>query len=619
MSNLIFLLELNPLVDWIINIFRSLFAFFDMIFYSLITLLFRAVFNLANFELYGFYELFENRIYVILGIFMLFKVTVSMITYLVNPDKMADKEQGAAKLVTRIITVLVMLIALPTFFGLMTEAQNKLLPVIPRVITGYAVELKSDDVTGVSENMTMTLLRNFSSVKNECGGEDANEINTPSDLLNHVNDKCEGNDSIYKYDYFPVLSTLIGLIGCYVIFSLCISVAIRAFKLIILRMIAPIPVISYIDPKSAKDGAFSHWTKTFISTWAELFINLAIIYFIVYMIDMLTVDSTWATYFDKNITPLDQGLLLAFLIIGLLFFAKQAPKFIFDALGIKYKGNFTRMLGMGATALSGIGGAVGATAAAIKKSDKTPFQLMSAVSRGLFSGAGAMAAGGDALLGTDKPAFSTGMDATKKYQAKNMMNIRAGYGMGQKLLSGAKSMFGYDIDAEINNTQAIVDTSKRLKEYTMGEGAKYYSDEYLKLSAGGHNFSMYTRNDLLTEVSRARATGSDVQLLSDDGQLISFGVDSSYINQLTGDADEAVGTLYMDAVDTIQANGKTAFENKTGKTDSGALKAFRTSYANATGIDDDVVETHRISEIKKNQKSNETKVFNLKQEKGPNK
>ena len=73
------------------------------------------------------------------------------------------------------------------------------------------------------------------------------------------------------------------------------------FKLIILRMIAPIPVISYIEPKSAKDGAFSHWTKTFISTWAELFINLALIYFIVYMIDMLTVSDTWQMYFNKNI------------------------------------------------------------------------------------------------------------------------------------------------------------------------------------------------------------------------------------------------------------------------------------------------------------------------------
>lgn len=35
---------------------------------------------------------------------------------------------------------------------------------------------------------------------------------------------------------------------------------------------------------------------------------------------------------------------------------------------------------------------------------------------------------------------------------------------------------GYDIDNDINHTQAIVDTSKQLKEYAMGEGAKYYSD-----------------------------------------------------------------------------------------------------------------------------------------------
>ena len=55
-----------------------------------------------------------------------------------------------------------------------------------------------------------------------------------------------------------------------------VDVAIRAIKLGILRIIAPIPIISYVDPKSAKDGSFNNWLKALISTFAELFIKTAI-------------------------------------------------------------------------------------------------------------------------------------------------------------------------------------------------------------------------------------------------------------------------------------------------------------------------------------------------------
>ena len=52
---------------------------------------------------------------------------------------------------------------------------------------------------------------------------------------------------------------------------------------------------------------------------------------------------------------------------------------------------------------------------------------------------------------------------------------------------------------------------------------------------------------------------------------------------------------------------------------SATLDAFTTSYANATGMTKTKAKQDRIPQIKKNQKSNETKVFNLKQEKGPKK
>ena len=276
-----------------LDILRTIFIFIDCVVYTVIGTLFRLIFNLANFELVGLYEIFERRIYVILGIFMLFKVTVSMLSYLVNPEKITDNQAGASKLITRIIVSLVMLIMLPTFFNLATEFQNKLLPAIPRIIIGTENQLSSDDVDGISKNMTLTMMQGFAHRKSflagddiECDGDD--ELNDVWDMLDKINTECSStNPKVYRYDYLPIISTIVAGIMAYVLFSLAISVAIRAFKLIILRMLAPIPIISYIDPKSSKDGMFSHWVKTFGQTWAELFVNIGIIYFIVFIIDYI--------------------------------------------------------------------------------------------------------------------------------------------------------------------------------------------------------------------------------------------------------------------------------------------------------------------------------------------
>ena len=61
----------------------------------------------------------------------------------------------------------------------------------------------------------------------------------------------------------------------------------------------------------------------------------------------------------------------------------------------------------------------------------------------------------------------------------------------------------------------------------------------------------------------------------------------------------------MDAVDSG------AIEDK-----AGALDAYRVSYANALGISKDEASKHRNGQLKVNQKSNETKKFNLQQKKG---
>ena len=570
----------------IMNFFRTLLATIDWVVYSIITIFFRTVFNLSNFELTGFYQEFEERVYVILGIFMLFKVTVSILSYLVNPDKISDKEQGVGKIVTRIISVLIMLIALPSVFSLMTEFQNKLLPVIPRIVVGTANTLNSDDITGISDNMALTLFQGFAHKKDECDGD---EIGNVSEILNVINEPCsDSNKNIYRYDYLPIISTIVGVLMCYVLFSLCISVAIRAFKMIILRAIAPIPIISYVDPKSSKDGMFATWTKTLFSTWSELFILIAIIYFIVYMIDFLLSGQAWRGFFDGVTNPVESVFLLAFIIIGLLFFARQVPKFLFDALGIKNRGSFMRMLGMGATAL-GMGGSVASQFR--NRNQENPDHKIRNFGASLFGGIASGEAGANALLSADKPTWHTGTDQIQKSQAVALSRISGNSTLGGRLLSGVQSTLGIQtkyekLDSKVKDYEAATSAWKRIDNALNSDtqvgiaasGSVIVGNE--TIFAAGRSYTAKEANDI---VERMKTSGRYTQQEIDEADSIKKAIQKERFNQIRTTAPANVNSLTGTAAQ-IYAGTKTIYD--IGKQYSGDDDKVFADFAGAKSIDD---------------------------------
>ena len=68
---------------------------------------------------------------------MLFKISASLIQYMVNPDSMTDKDKGASKLITRTLTMLGFLLILPTVFSLLYRAQTAFLPMIPKILLNH--------------------------------------------------------------------------------------------------------------------------------------------------------------------------------------------------------------------------------------------------------------------------------------------------------------------------------------------------------------------------------------------------------------------------------------------------------------------------------------------------
>lgn len=137
-----------------------------------------------------------------------------------------------------------------------------------------------------------------------------------------------------EINYTFLLSTIFGAFICYVFVSFCIDMGMRAGKLAYYQIIAPIPLIMQILPKF-KDS-FKKYISSVISTFMEVFIRISVIYVIVYII--CHVNDMFSNIFsvgDSGLSWFEGTIAVALLIVGLVLFAKSAPKLISDTFGIQ--------------------------------------------------------------------------------------------------------------------------------------------------------------------------------------------------------------------------------------------------------------------------------------------
>lgn len=69
----------------------------------------------------------KESVYVLIAVFMLFRITISLLEYLIDPDKVSDKSVGAGKLITRIIISLVLLLSANFLFNFSKRVEKSLL------------------------------------------------------------------------------------------------------------------------------------------------------------------------------------------------------------------------------------------------------------------------------------------------------------------------------------------------------------------------------------------------------------------------------------------------------------------------------------------------------------
>ncbi len=354
---------------------RGLFASIDYFIYSSIEWITQGIFDISKLRTdVDLVETVRQKIYIILGIFMLFKISASLVNYMINPDQMTDKEKGATKLISRTITMLALLMMLPTIFDFLYRIQTAFLPVLPRLLLGKDASEIEDTVSECSNDMAVGLLQAFFHpyYSEEEGDyyaaiDGKEEIKTLEEFYANVNEgnamsiPILGTAAGYSYEYRFLLSTVVGIIVLVLLIGITIDLAVRLFKMLVLEMLAPIPVMSYIDPKSQKDGPFQNWLKELGRTYIDIFVKLGLIYLVLFFISELHNNSLFVSYegaegtTSNPISPVRLMYLKVFIIIGMLMFLKQASKFIKNILGIKDNKNGGSFLGNVVGGLAGFG------------------------------------------------------------------------------------------------------------------------------------------------------------------------------------------------------------------------------------------------------------------------
>ena len=358
--------------SWFNDAARGLFATIDRAVYSLVSVVYEIMMQISQVIIFDNDTLreFSSKVYSLLGLFMLFKISFSFISYLVNPDQINDKSKGANKIIVNVVIVLALIIVTPTAFTKLYQAQNAILKdnIIPRFFLQTKGDIGGDRSYRMADEcgdkiaytktdgdyIAMLIFRPFYQVEkgrtlgtkdldNYCKIGNIGEVNyaTPSAYLaaNIVNASPNGTKDMYVIDYKFAISSIVGIVILLILVSFCFDIAVRSIKLGFLQLIAPIPIISYVDPKSGKDGMFSKWLKEVGKTWASLFVRLIAIFFAVYVIKLVIVQENLKTITGEEIQY--KFWVDLFLIIGALMFAKKLPKLLEDILGIKLDGGLT--------------------------------------------------------------------------------------------------------------------------------------------------------------------------------------------------------------------------------------------------------------------------------------
>lgn len=125
---------------WVEDIFRGFFAMLDTVVFWFVELLVTLFDSLAKLRLFNNEVMgpLADRLFAMLSIAMIFKVSFSIIQFIINPSSFSDAEKGLGKIVQNVILVLVCLVGVKHIFNLAYNLQTDIITsnIIPQLVLG---------------------------------------------------------------------------------------------------------------------------------------------------------------------------------------------------------------------------------------------------------------------------------------------------------------------------------------------------------------------------------------------------------------------------------------------------------------------------------------------------
>lgn len=355
---------------------RTLFAWLCGIIYDLIVVLYELFVKVSTFDILDgndFVSEIYRKIGLILGLFMIFKLSFTLVKNLIDPNSFNDKKEGYVQIVKRAIISIILLGVTPTIFKEAFEIQDILIGkndssdnILYKLIIGKdpspsnnnggnevsfgrtlasdvylsffddemepKYELPVDEQNPFVSNEDLFNREDIDDIEKKLRGIDDNPENVMSfqDMVYYATLSEEDVSREFYFEFNGFFCLLFGAIIAWMLVLYIIQIGIRVVQLAYLQLIAPIPIFSYIaDP----NGAFEKWLKQCVSTYLDLFIRMMIIYFVVRLSNIILpmfneAESSFSNQLVKGDTL--NIWIKMILILGLLLFAKKVPELLKD-------------------------------------------------------------------------------------------------------------------------------------------------------------------------------------------------------------------------------------------------------------------------------------------------
>lgn len=371
---------------WEWTILDSIGLFIDAIVYSLVAYSYKLFLIMSQLNLNIVYQMaapIVDRVKALIMVFVLFKLAITLIGSLLNPEKL---EQTGSAVLKNIIVAVILLVSYDFIFELGndlsmmalgttdTSAYQILDP--PEDSNGLVSKLIFGSSSGVDKTkdfgvyLAASTLNIFlhdvegSSVASNVYTQIINNSGT-SYNFNSIKDTKSEIGRTVEYTY-PIISSIMGIYLIYSIVQIAIQVGIRMFKMMILQIIAPIPICSIISD-GVKGKSFSSFIKLYFTTLIQVAVRVATMFLATAFISTFY-NLVMSGSLTTGETGMTRFLIVIIIIVAIYRFVRELPNFlksIFPGMNFEANmggfGNTLRTIGNVGMGVGGfaLGGAAG--------------------------------------------------------------------------------------------------------------------------------------------------------------------------------------------------------------------------------------------------------------------